>query len=594
MAYAHSPFAAHGPEPGGDPPVPGTRPTRPLTTYEFAAPDLKEGLNKNSLQPKTGGKHVTPSPLHRVERHVMGGRMIRTIMAVAAGLSFAPAAYAAFSIVPSEWKSEPLPAIANATNGNGWYFCPDSNSNPRIVVKATAQNATSNHQLVSGGPPTWTAGAVSNLGAINKQGVFIPRQGGGGFLVAPHSIAGSSLATEGIKVASFAPNGTATLEMADDNEGTYTGVSADLDDDGVTLHVGYIWNGSTLCYARRNGPNDWIFTSTLLPGTIQDTAITCNGNEVLLYYCSTNSNVRSLWRAKPAVAPDNILRIYWGANPVVRLEDFVGATLCGGRAGSTGSVYYFGAETAGSTSWKFKMIRGTATATSLETVGNVSPASIRIASGPDNLQRVAWYNETNKRIHYYRPPSAAADIPQPIGFPIQLTGNIPNADLLGLHFGPGGTPFILYRTSAVAAYVAFPTDNFDLDGNGRPDLLDSAFGSSTAAPLTLPVAAAAQGVDNSANRFKIQFPTVGSAASNGLGAVVTSDRNIKYSFEVSTDLVSWTPITTGAGISFTQTSSSDSGTGEARTFVGVLPGDEPATNPTRFARLSVTRTPYPY
>ena len=367
-----------------------------------------------------------------------------------------------------------------------------------------------------------------------------------------------------------------------------------MDSDGETLHLGYIWNGNTLCYARRNGPNNWSFTSATLPGTIHDTAIARNGDDILLFYTSTNSNVRSLWRAKPAVAPDNLLRIFWGANPLTRLEDFVGITLGGGRAGTTGRVYYFGAGSAASTSWKFKRINGTNAASELETAGNVSPASIRVAIGQDGLQRVAWYNETNKRVHYLRPPSAASDIPQLVGYPVQLTGNLANADLLGLHFGADGTPYVLYRTNLATAFVAFPTDNFDLNQNDRPDLLDSAFGSSNGEIVALPVVAEAAGVSNSANRFKLQFNTVGTAASNGLGAIATANRNFKYSVEVSSNMVTWTPLTTGASITYTQTATTGSGNNEIRTFVGVISGAEPATNPKRFARLSVTRTPYPY
>lgn len=491
------------------------------------------------------------------------------------------------NFTPAAWQNTALDFAAGANNN--WYFYPDDLGNPRILTKATSTNNTPARKILAGGPPAWTAGISASLGAINKQGVFVPSLGGGGYFVAPHIAA---LASAGpLKVAVFDNGGSSTLETIDTNAGVYTGISAELDSTG-RLHVGYIYNGNTICYARRNLAGTWIFTSVNLgAGTvIHDTAVVpITTSDVNLYYCATAQNVTTLWRAKPGIPqPQNQLLIQWDGNELFNVENFVGKTLRGSRIGTVGRVYYFGSNN--STSWTFKLYNNLGTKSDLETAGTVSPKSIHVALGLDGKQRVAWYNESTKKIHYLKPVAAGVDVPVPAGQPVALTGSPSDPDLLGLHFGPDGMPYILYRRDLNEGFVAFPNDNFDTNGNGRPQILDAAFNSNHAGLEVLPVGPAALGVANSANRFKIRFPTIGTANPNGLGGVQTSTENLLYKVEVSPDLVNWTPLNAGANITYTATSTS----GTLKTYVGVINEAAPGVFPKRFARLAVTRLNYPY
>jgi hypothetical protein len=485
------------------------------------------------------------------------------------------------NFAPAAWQSTALDVVVT-TNNNNWYFYPDNSGNPRILAKATTANNTPGRKLLTGGPPAWTGSDSVSMGQINKQGVFVPAPGGSGFFVAPHN-------TANLKVAVFDSSGIFTLETVDTNAGNYTGISAELDSTG-RLHVGYIDGGNTICYARRNATGTWIFTSLTLPAgsVIHDTAVVpITTNDVNLYYTATASNVTTLWQAKPGIL-NSTLYIQWAANPLVNVENFVGQTLRGSRTGAVGRLFYFGSNN--SSSWTFKLYNNLGTKTDLETAGNVSPKSIHVAFGPDGKQRVAWYNATSKKIHYLKPIAAGVDVPTPAGQPIALTGTPTDPDLLGLHFGPDGTPYILYRRDLNEGFVAFPNDNFDTNGNGRPQILDTALNSNPAGLEALPVMPAVSGVFNSANRFKVRFPTIGSATTNATGGVQTTSENLLYKVEVSPDLANWTPLNSVTAISYTATVIS----GSLKTFVGVISDPAPGAFPARFARLNVTRLNYPY
>ena len=489
------------------------------------------------------------------------------------------------NFTPAAWQSTALDFAAGANNN--WYFYPDDLGNPRILTKATTSGTTAAaRKILTGGPPAWTAETATPMTLISKQGVFVPTTGGGGFLVAPHNVAN-------VKAALFDNSGAYTLETADTNAGTYTGISAELDSTG-RLHLGYIYNGNTICYARRNLAGGWIFTSLPLGSgiVIHDTAVVpITTDNVNLYYCATSTaqNVTTLWQAKPGIPqPQNQLLIQWSTNPLVNVENFVGKTLRGSRVGNVGRLFYFGNNN--TNSWTFKLYNNLGTKTDLETAGNVSPKSIHVALGLDGKQRVAWYNETSKKIHYLKPVAAGVDVPVPAGQPVALSGSPADPDLLGLHFGPDGMPYILYRRDLNEGFVAFPNDNFDTNGNGRPQILDSAFNSNSAGLEVLPVGPAFPGVANSANRFKIRFPTIGTANSNGVGGIQTASENLLYKVEVSPDLVNWTPLGTGTAIAYTATST----VGTLKTYVGVINEAAPGIYPKRFARLAVTRLNYPY
>lgn len=513
----------------------------------------------------------------------MACRMNRTLGLLLA--TFLGASDLQANFTPAAWQSTALDIAAGASNN--WYFYPDDLGNPRILAKATTSGTTAPaRKILTGGPPAWTAGASATMPLISKQGVFVPTAGGGGFLVAPHNVAG-------VKAALFDNLGGHVVEVADGNGGTYTGISAEMDSTG-RLHLGYIYNSNTICYARRNLAGGWIFTSLSLGSgiVIHDTAVVpITTDNVNLYYCATSTaqNVTTLWQAKPGIPqPQNQLLIQWSSNPLVNVENFVGKTLRGSRVGSVGRLYYFGSNN--TTSWTFKLYNNLGTKSELETAGTVSPKSIHVAFGPDGKQRVAWYNETSKKIHYLKPLAAGVDLPVPAGQPVALTGTLADPDLLGLHFGPDGTPYILYRRDLNEGFVAFPNDNFDTNGNGRPQILDTAFNSNSAGLEVLPIKAAFPGVVNSANRFKIRFPTIGTANTNGLGGIQTSTENLLYKVEVSSDLANWTPLSSGSSITYTAIST----VGALKTYVGVINEAAPGIYPKRFARLAVTRLNYPY
>jgi hypothetical protein len=512
----------------------------------------------------------------------MGSRVNRTFGILLA--TFLGASGLRANFTPAAWRREPLEALVGASTGNGWYFFPDGLNNPRILLKATGLLAASSpdRKLLTAGPPSWTSSAADPI-TLSKQGPFVPTIGGGGFLVAPHN--GT------LKMAIFDSSGAATIETIYSVSGSYTGISAELDSTGK-LHVGFILNGNTIFYARRNNPGNWTIAGQTLPSLdIHETAVVpSTSTAVSLYYTATNISptpyVRTLWEATPKVEADGKLYIMSGANPALRREDFVATILRGSRVAPLGRVYYFGDGL--TSSWKLRRRTG-ASSTDLETAGNVIPRSIQVAFGPDGKQRVAWYNQTNKRVHYLK-PGTANDIPALAGYPVTLSGTLANPDLLGLHFGPDGMPYLLYRTNDATGFVAYPNDNFDFNGNGRPEILDSAFNSTRAGLESLPVKPAAAGVANSANRLKLRFPTIGSALSNGVGGLQSTTENLLYRVELSPDLVTWTALSTGTAITYTPTASS----GTLNTYVGVVAEPAPGTFPKRFARLAVTRLTYPY
>jgi hypothetical protein len=498
------------------------------------------------------------------------------------------------NFAPAAWQSEPLGKAAN--NNNEWYLFPDSSKNPRVLVKSGA-----NRKLLTGGPPSWIESAAVNMG-LAAQGTFVADGAGGGFLIAAPGGANSQT----LRMAIFQSDGSSNVEAIDTVLGNYTGISAELDSTGK-LHVGYVWNNATICYARRESPTNWNIAIETLPSTsIQDTAVVpVSFNSVALYYCATASSTRTLWRCTPKVHPrSGTLLISYpalaasGAFPALpenrreAMENNVGQTIRGSRVGLSGRVYYFGSD--GTSSWKFRRYSNDSAPEdeplTLEVAGNVIPKSIRVAFGPDGNQRVAWYNETNKRIHYLRPVAANVDVPALGGYPVVTTGLQTNSDLLGLHFGPDGTPYLLYRTTLSAGFIAFPNDHFDTNGNGRPQILDTAFNSNSAGLEVLPVKATFPGVANSANRFKIRFPTIGNAITNGVGGIQTAAENLLYTVEVSSDLGTWTPLSPGSAITYTNTAIS----GSVRTYVGVINDPAPGPFPTRFARLNVSRLNYPY
>ncbi|WP_193210497.1 hypothetical protein [Luteolibacter marinus] len=495
---------------------------------------------------------------------------------------------------PEAWHSEQLPTAG--TGANRWYIRPDLTNSPNLIVK----NA-SKQKFLNATPPVWDDANATNA-SISGQGVYVPRSDGGGYLVAPNG-------TASLKVMVIGPNGAGTVETIDNYGGGYTAISAALEPASANLtrnerlHVAYVRGGSILGYARRSGTgaNPWIlppleYTANLGFPVSSTAVVPATDTSVNLYFTLTQSGVTTLKRAQPTTVNGFLLVTNKNFNPLVDLEQFVQVPLCGTRIGNTDRVYYVGSGgNPSATSWKFRRWLGSGSDGEGQTVednlgATLAVGSIHAAISPDDgIQRVAWYNNTTKNVHYLKPTAPGVDYLVAAGHPITFSGA--SSDLLGFQFDSSGRPYLLYQTTNSKGYVAFPTDDFDFNANGRPDLLDSALGSTTARLEALPVAPAAAGVANSADRFKFRLPTVGSALWSGGNTLVSNSSNLTYAFELSEDGETWeSPADAETTISFTKTAES----GTDRTYVGVVNTPAPGEFTSRFARLRVSRTKYPY
>lgn len=505
----------------------------------------------------------------------MGCPVNRSLIFLTLGLSVGSPVHG--DLRPAAWHSAALPG----TGGNNRTFIvPDAAGAPRIFVKSNPGTGNATTKYLSGGPPLWTAGTQGSL-AVRGNGAFVANPGGGGVLVAAH---GTSL-----KAVIINANGSGTEEVVDNVSGTYTAISVALDPTGVP-HVGYA-RGTNLCYARRSGSGStpWRKADQMAPLnlTIGDTAVLpASGTDVALYYTLNVSTGRyDLYRAKP-VQIQNFLFVVHNTSPQVPMETFVQIPLKGTRVGGFDRVYFIGTD--GGTTWNLRRLLA-GTGSTLQTLTNtVTPRGIHVAKAPDGRERIAWYDATARRLHYLRPSGATDGPPYTAAQPVVGTGNQANAELRGFHFDAGGTPYLLHRNGAGSDFIAFPNDAFDLNGNGRPELLDSAFASTTAGLEVLPVAPAVAGLPFSANRFKVRFPTIGNAFYNGASGVQTSSENLRYAVEYSTDGSVWQ--STHGIISYNVTADA----GGVKTYTAVSEQTAPGAFPRRFARLVVTRPSYPY
>jgi hypothetical protein len=172
--------------------------------------------------------------------------------------------------------------------------------------------------------------------------------------------------------------------------------------------------------------------------------------------------------------------------------------------------------------------------------------------------------------------------------PVVGSGSQTNAELVGFMFAPGNIPCLLHRNGAGNDFVSFPRDRFDIDGNGRKDLLDIAFNSPVAGLKVLPVGEAVPGLPSSANRFNVSFPTIGSATHDGNGAVVSVSENLRWAVEYSPNASDWNSVNGLASFHLTASN------GSLRTFTVVSEATAPGTLPRRFARVVVNRPVFPY
>jgi len=477
----------------------------------------------------------------------------------------------------SQWRVAPLDVAAGSDNN--WYFHIDADKNPRVLVKAAGTGANVNRKLLTGGPPTWTPGAAVATPSLNKQGVAVQFVNGI-YFIAPHNGA--------LRMTFFNAAGTATLSESIDATMPITsiGLSAALDT-GNGLHVAYIGNvGSStekLGYAFRSAGGTWTRATavdlTTATQFIKDTAILPSGTGTGKIYASLKTGtVNSLLRL--SVTNNNIVNGSGDGNQA----NNIGEMIAGNRLGGVDRLYYF-QEGAQNGTWNLKQVGDN---DPIQTIGLSLPTSIICKPGPDNKQRIVWTDGLGKKFHYLKPGSTGFDVIHP------LTNTSAAAEVRGLHFDANDKPYLLYRNSGSAGFIAFPDEDRDSDGNGRPDLLDYAFNSSTAGIEVLNPYAPAAGLPLSENKFKFRIPTIGSTISNGAGGLISAGANLTYGVETSTDALTWTSLGSGSPMLFAQSSVTGAFPNELKTFTGMYNETVPNATKRRFFRVTVKRTSYPY
>lgn len=535
----------------------------------------------------------------------MGERMIRTIVAAAAGVLMLSQAKA--DLNPDNWTTQ---VLQDAATNSSWYFWPDQQNNARILAKEFSQQTLVSHAFLTTSapvgltPPVWTNTEFTDLSAPNKEGVLLTNGSDGAELIAPHFISGSG---QKLYCTSFLNGFASSVRIDPNNESisAISSVSAFRDPSG-NLHAAYVSNPGTaselLRYARRPAGGDWEvtavnFTGSTTPGYVKGTAVIATSlSDVRLYFIYDTPTTNSLLKATPKKI-GTVLTIVHQDYPLENIENFVDNSLAASRFNSTERLYYFAVTSP--TQRVLKRLTGT-TKAELQTVNVGSnaatgplPRKIWTAAAPDGRERIAWYEGQSRRIHYLKPQTTASEIPYVSGVPIVVPNNgagLLDADLLGFHFSTNGIPFLLYRRTLGEGYVAFPKDSFDFDGNKRADLLDVAFNSTQAGLQVLPI-------DKVEKRMKLRFPTIGSSAAQTTGAnvatVTSAEENLKYAVQVSTDAVTWTTLNTTAAVTYAFTNDGGQNPNQRRTFTATLTAEAPGALPKRFARLSVTRTAQP-
>ncbi|WP_193212905.1 hypothetical protein [Luteolibacter marinus] len=480
---------------------------------------------------------------------------------------------------PVNWHDEELTAAGGPFRP---YFFPDASGNPRIAVKSSTGGSSATLRLLTQGPPAWITGTDVSL-PQNRHGVFVPAPGGGGYLVASRN-------NTSLMVAVFAADGSAKVDIAPLSPTDLTAVSASLDPSGV-LHIGYVQDGTTLGYARRNGegPNRWRVADVDEPigDPVASTAIVALSTTSASVYFTVNSDLGrlDLWRARPVEVAGMLTVVHDTLSPLVKFADYVQAPICGTRGGGTERLYYMGSD--GGDSWKLRRLQNGVGA-DLETQGTtVDCRGIHSAVPSDGRERIAWYDASGRVLHYLRPDTATDGPPYEAFHPLIVSGSQTHAELEGFMFTPDDVPCLLYRNGAGDDFVCFPRDSFDTDGNGRDDLLDIAFNSPVARLEVLPMGEAAPGLPFSADRFNVRFPTIGSASFDGT-AVVSLSRNLRWEVEYSPDASMWEPADGVASYNLTATN------GSMRTFTVVSENSAPGSLSKRFARVVVTRPEFPY
>ena len=501
------------------------------------------------------------------------------------------------SLDPAMWADIPL-AGTNAGN-QVWHLWPDEAKNPRVLAKGVSQQASVSRAFLTGGPPAWTLGSNATAGSINKLGAFVYRDSGNAFLVAPHAVN----TTLTLKCLSFV-NGNAATAVVDSASTTsfgtpgttvdwkkYGTISAALDGDN-NLHVVYVRNAGTttetLCYTRRTVSGTWgpvvagSFQGSQPGSRIRSTAVIPSSlNSANIYFTFDTGTPISLIRMNTVLNGSSLVMTTF----TVLDPSGIAETLHGMRYNGVDRLFFFKSNS-------LRRWNGSSSTEVRPAVANAQPRSIQTAVSPkDGKQRIAWYNGTSKKFHYLRPnPALPGDAGYTDAQPVQLSSNggLLQADLKGLHFDADGLPYLLYTRTWDEGFISYPDipdETLDNNGNGRIDLLDTAFGSNTAGPKAVPV-------PDTASSFQIAFPTIGTATANPTGGLQTASANLKYTVELSPDLITWTPVTSTSAISYAFTPA----TGANRTATATITGPAGAFT-ARFARVAVTRLnppAYPY
>ena len=474
------------------------------------------------------------------------------------------------------WRKQSL-AVAAGTDNN-WYFFPDAAKNPRVMVKAAGTTASVTRRMLTGGPPAWTTGAVTTTTNLNKHGVIVPFLNGA-YLVAPYN--------NTLRMTFFNAAGDVQVSELVDNAVVITpvGLSAAVDSGG-NLHIAYVGRSGTtsetLRYACRDTSGKWRKTAkdlTNLSQYIRQTSIIPSGSNAANIYASLKTgSVNSLLRVN-VVGAGTVVAFSGASN----LANDIAEPIVGNRLGGDDQVYYFQQRTTAGF-WDLKHV---GTTDPIQTIGLCTPTSILCKAGPDAKQRIAWLDGRNRKIHYLR-PSGVPSSPFAASQPVTVT--TATAQVLGLHFDSKNLPYLLYRASGAQGFIAYPDDSFDSDGNGRPDLIDVAFNSSTAGIQVLPPASSISGFPLSENKFKFRFTTVGSAISNGAGKLFSSSRGITYGVETSTDCVTWTAFGAGSQLFYVAGETQGEFPNEVKTYTAIHNELIPAPPFKRFYRLNISRS----
>jgi hypothetical protein len=364
---------------------------------------------------------------------------------------------------------------------------------------------------------------------------------------------------------------------------TSVGLSAALDADGG-LHIAYVGksgtSAETLRYARRTASGVWKKSSrdlTTLAQYIRETVILPSGSESAKIYASLKTGTdMSLLRL--SISNGNIVSATGDGNlfPGVTINEHI----AGNRLGGVDRLYYF-AKVPATGAWNLKQVGSN---DPIQETGVSLPTSLLCKGGPDNKQRIVWLNGLDKKIHYLKPgTSSPFDVIHPV------TDTTGTAEVRGLHFDAANKPYLLYRHNSSLGFIAYPDEDQDIDSNGRSDLLDVAFNSSTAGVQVLDPVAPAAGLPLSQNKFKFRIPTVGSAIPNGAGGLFSDSRGLTYNLETSPDAVTWTTLGAGSPVIFVLHSTEGEYPNEVKVFSGMYNETIPAAPSKRFFRIKVSR-----